>query len=177
MDVLRRHADLAAFAAPTEEVGEDVVIEIGAAVTAPPDRRSTPAVAHARISLGILAIEVPLRLALGACLVDLTGVIALALVCIANDVVGSIDLLEAVRPSSQLAVGPMMLRLGLFYVGDPHRRRSYVASCLPHDISRHSSSFSLARRAGNLLRQEAERHSPHPQIVTHVAGCCQRARS
>jgi hypothetical protein len=25
------------------------------------------------------------------------------------------------RPSSQLAVGPMMLRLGLFYVG-PHRR-------------------------------------------------------
>src|SRR5215510_15578543 len=84
VDVLRRHAEIAAFAAPTEEIGEDVVIEIGAALAAPPGRRSALAVARVRIGLGILAIEVPLRLALGARLVDLTGVIALALVGIAD---------------------------------------------------------------------------------------------
>src|SRR5580704_3980008 len=61
VDVLWRHADLATFAAPTEEIGEDVVVEIGAAVVAPSGRRSTPAEAHAWIGLGILAIEVPLR--------------------------------------------------------------------------------------------------------------------
>src|SRR5262249_35999923 len=87
-DVLRRHAEIAALAAPSEEIGEDVVIEIGAAVAAPPGPRFAAAVARARIGLGILAIEVPLRLALGARLVDLTGVIALALVRIADNVVG-----------------------------------------------------------------------------------------
>src|SRR5215813_6325908 len=93
-DVLRRHAEIAAFA-PTEEIGEDVVIEIGAALAAPSGRRSAPAVTRVRIGLGILAIEVPLRLTLGARLVDLAGVIALALGRIAYDVVGGIDLLEA----------------------------------------------------------------------------------
>src|SRR5215510_16195646 len=94
-DVLRWHAKIAAFAASTEEIGEEVVIEIGAAVAALPRRRSAPAVARVRIGLGILAIEVPLRLALDARLINLTVVIALALVRIADDIVGSIDLLEA----------------------------------------------------------------------------------
>ena len=94
-DVLRRHAEIAAFAASTEEIGEDVVIEIGAAAAARPGRRSAAAVARARIGLGILAIEVPLRLTLGTRLVDLAGVIALALVGVADDVVGGVDFFEA----------------------------------------------------------------------------------
>jgi hypothetical protein len=95
-DVLRRHAEIAAFAAPTEEIGEDVVIEIGAAGARAPGRCSATAVAGARIGLGILTIEVPLRLTLGTRLVDLAGVIALALVRIADDVIGRIDLLETI---------------------------------------------------------------------------------
>src|SRR6185369_10477508 len=95
-DVLRRHAEIAAFAAPTEEIGEDVVIEIGAAGAARPGRCSATAVAGARIGLGILTIEVPLRLTLVTRLVDLACVIALALVRIADDVIGRIDLLETI---------------------------------------------------------------------------------
>src|SRR5215475_14867388 len=66
-DVLRRHTESAAFAASTEEIGKDIVVETGAG------RPSAATVARARIGLGIFAIEVPFRLALGTRLVDLTG--------------------------------------------------------------------------------------------------------
>ena len=81
---------------PSLVYGITVVIEIGAAGAARPGRRSATAVAGARIGLGILTIEVPLRLTLGTRLVDLAGVIALALVRIADDVIGRIDLLETI---------------------------------------------------------------------------------
>src|SRR5262245_7224798 len=94
-DVLRRRPKGWALTAATEEIGEDVVIEIRPFVAALPCRRIATPVAPARIGFGVLAVEVPLRLALGPRLIDLPGVITLALVRIANDIVGSIDLLEA----------------------------------------------------------------------------------
>ena len=70
------------------------VVKVMRAASLPCVRPWAPAVAHVRIGLGILAIEVALRLALSSRLVDLTSIIALALVRIADDIVGSIDLLE-----------------------------------------------------------------------------------
>jgi hypothetical protein len=47
--------------------------------------------------------------------------------------------------------------------------RNYVAPCLPEDISRQSSTFSLARRAADLPRVK-----PNENVALPGAACCDR---
>lgn len=96
--VLRRHPEIAVFATAAKQIGEDVIVEIGVGGPLSISRGPVAAVARVLIGLGILAIEVALGLTLGAGFVDLASIVALALVCVADDVIGGVDLLEALLP-------------------------------------------------------------------------------